>query len=264
MNDLTSTLIGIESGISFNESLKQSKTFNFEDGTTQSIGYKSVPSITADITYTNISYDQFIAIETAFQNNHSNTFLVDLGSSKDARILSSRLNNGVWVFADWRFSITSQQKNRYSGKITLVTSVIFNYTQFQDFYNEPSSYTPNVSYNEDFTNILSNINPYKVDYSYQLNKKLSNVGASISTQKDLSNNKRRWTLYFLCRSDDWLSLITFFRQKGSIGLFGMPVDGFYIDINQQKILARFENDSFSHSQQIGGIYNISFSIIEVK
>lgn len=263
MNDLTSVLTNKAFEISYNETLKNSSNFNFENGTTQTIGTKSVPSLIIDFNCRNISKDVFLEIEKAYQNNHSNTFLCNLTSRVDPRILNYKVNNGVWVFADWNFTLNAQKKNLYDGKFTLVSSVLFNYPEFLNIYNQPSNYIPNISTNKDFLNVLSGRNPYQVNYSYVLNKKTANIGKSISTQRDLTGNKRLWRLSFICNASEWLDLITFYRKKGAIGLFGMPVEGYYLNEKQVLINARFNTDSFKYTQQLGNIYYIDFEVIEV-
>ncbi len=268
MNDLTNSLLTPSANISLDESLKQSKTITFESGLTQTIGTKSVPSLIIDLDYRNISQEEYDIIDGAYQQNHSNTFLLDFGENLDPRILFNRVDNGVYVFGNFNFSTSINQMNgsekRYSGKITLITSVIFNYVQFQDIFNQPSSYSPNVSTNTDFVTILSEINPQSVDYNYELNRKFTNQGKSVSTQIDLGNNKKKWKLKFLCEESEWILLITFFRKKGGINLFGMPKEGYYYSNTQQLINARFEKDSFKHQKIIGGVYSIEFDIVEEK
>lgn len=274
MNDLTEQLIGVTNSenvltISLNESLKQSRTIDFESGTTQTIGTKSIPSIIVDLQYSAISQDAYNALESAYQNNHSNTFLVDFGQDLDIRVIYNLPNNGVWVFANFEFETSIQLMNksekRYSGKITLITSVIFNYTQFAMIFDEPSSYSPNITDNADFTSVLDTINPQKVVYGYELNKQFKNLGRSIQTQKDLGNSKRTWKLDFFCQEAEWLELITFFRKKGGINPFGIPKEGFLISGDSQQIInARFRQDTFSHRKLIGGVYTVNFEIIEVK
>lgn len=272
MNDLTTSLIPMAFNISFNESLKQAQTFSFESGTVQTIGNKSVPSLIIDINYQNISQAQYDAIEFAYQNNHSTTFLIDLGDSLDPRILYNRPNNGVFVFGDFNFNTSINQINasevRYSGKISIVTSVIFNYVQFQGIFNQPSNYSPNITTNTDFTSILSSVNPQSVEYGYKLNNRFSNIGQSVSTQDDLGNTKKTWKLQFFCEESEWLELITFYRKKGGIGIFGIPTEGYLKNGQQQLINATFdtelENDSVRYQKQIGNVYSIVFNIIEVK
>ena len=264
MNDLSIDLLSCDYNRSYNESSKQSQVFNFEDGSTQTIGYKSVSAITIDLVYRNISKDEFDVIDEAYQNNHSNTFLVEFSDNEDPRISYTRINNGVFAFGGYSFNISAQQKNRYNGKITLVTSVIFNYTEFSDIFNQPSSYSANLTANQDFIDVLSEINPNSVEYGYELNKRFSNLGKSVQTQDDLGNHKKTWKLKFLCGNEDWIRLITFFRKKGTIGTFGIPEEGYFLNITQRNILARFSEDTLKHSQQIGNLYSIEFNIIEVK
>jgi len=267
MNDLTSILIGSESSINFNESLKQSRSIDFESGLAQTIGTKSVPSIIIDIGYSNISKADYDLIDGAYQNNHSNTFLVNLGDNFDPRILYNRANNGVFVFGDFSFDIAVDQMSnneiRYSGKITIITSVLFNYPEFANIYDEPSGYSPNITTNTDLLDILDILSPRKIKYGYELNKRFSNVGQSVSTQKDLGNSKKTWKLDFLAQEAQWLEFVTFYRKKGSIGLFGIPING-YFDTTVQLINARFQKDSLSYQKIVGNIYMISFEIIEVK
>jgi len=271
MNELTSELIGTNNdkifNISLNETLKQSRTFDFESGKVQTIGNKSIPSIIIDLVYRDISQAQYDEIETAYQNNHSNTFLIDLGQNLDIRLLYNLPNNGVFTFGEYGFETSINQMNasekRYTGKITIITSVIFNYTQFQDIYNQPSSYTPKITTNEDFLNVLDLISPQKVIYGYELNKRFTNLGQSTSTQRDLGNNKRTWKLDFLCQESEWIELITFFRKKGGLGLFGIPKEG-YFKSGEDLINARFKDDNCSHQKMIGNVYLASFEIIEVK
>ncbi len=268
MNDLTNVLIDTSFNISLNESLKQSRTFDFESGTTQTIGNKSVPSLIVDISYKNISETDYNNLESAYENNHSNTFLVDLGQSMDIRTLYDLKNNGVWAFSNISFdtSIQNMNKNekRYTGRITIISSVMFNYSQFQKMFNEPSNYTPNQTSDESFMNVLDLISPQKVTYSYELNRQFKNLGQSVSTQKDLGNSKKTWKLEFMCQNSEWIELITFFRKKGGIKPFGMPREGYFKHQSQQIINARFKKDSFQHQKVVGNIYLVTFEVIEVK
>lgn len=268
MNDLTSPLIGNEFNLSLNESLKQSRTFDFESGLVQTIGNKSVPSIIVDIAYKNINQTVYDSLEAVYQNNHSNTFLVNLGQDLDIRILYNLPNNGVWAFSNFQFETSAQQTtssgNLYTGKITIITSVIFNYTEFQGIFNEPSNYTPNMTTDTSFSDVLEIINPRKVIYSYQLNRKFQNLGQSLSTQRDLGNSKRTWKLEFLCQESEWIELITYFRKKGGINPFGMTKEGYFINNSQQLINAQFQRDSFTHQKMIGNLYIVNFEMVEVR
>jgi len=267
MNDLSSVLIGNEFNISFNESLKQSQSFDFESGISQTIGTKSVPMMIIDIAYRSISKSQFDEIDGSYQNNHSNTFLVNLGDNFDARILYDRPNNGVFAFGDFSFETSIDEMNkgekRYTGKVTLITSVLFNYQEFVNMYDEPSKYNPNITTNTDFLDILDILSPQKVMYGYDLNKRFTNLGQSISTQRDLGNSKKTWKLDFLAQESQWLELLTFYRKKGSIGLFGIPEQGYY-NTTDQLINVRFLKDSLSYQKVIGNVYIMSFELIEVK
>ena len=268
MNDLTNPLLGNEFNISLNESLKQSRTFNFESGLVQTIGNKSVPSVVVDLQFRSISQVTYDALEAAYQNNHSNTFLVNLGENLDIRILYDLPNNGVWAFSNFEFETSIANMNasekRYSGKIVIFTSVIFNYTQFQGIFNEPSNYTPTTTTDTTFLDVLDLISPQKVTYGYELNKKFQNLGQSLSTQRDLGNNKRTWKVEFVCQESEWIELITYFRKKGGINPFGMPKEGYFISNDQELINAQFKRDSFSHQKVIGNVYLVNFEMIEVK
>ena len=273
MNDLTESVIGTGFKnlvtISLNESLKQSRTFDFESGTTQTIGNKSVPSIIVDLSYNAIDQATYQSLESSYQNNHSNTFLIDLGEDIDPRILYDLPNNGVWAFSNFSFDTSIQLMNksekRYSGKITIITSVLFNYVQFQELYNQPSSYSANITTDTSFLDVLDLISPQKVSYSYELNKLFKNSGQSVSTQRDLGNSKRTWKLEFFCQQAEWIELITYFRKKGGINPFGMPEEGYFIAGGTQNLInARFMKDSFRHQILLNNVYTVSFEMIEVK
>ncbi len=268
MTDLTSVLIPPSYNQSFNESSKQSMSFNFESGTAQTIGNKSISRIVIDIQYQNISEAQYQNIDASYQQNHSTTFQVNLGKNIDPRLIYGQTKNGVFAFTGFHFDTSTQSMNghekRYNGKVTLTTSVIFNYPEFQKLYNEPSTYSMNESSDISMHSLLDIISPHKVTYGYRLNQNKSNSGESVASQRDLKNAKKTWVLEFFCVESDWIELITFFRKKGGINPFGMPKEGYFVSENQQLIKARFANDTMPHQRAIGGVYQLTFKIEEVK
>jgi hypothetical protein len=169
----------------------------------------------------------------------------------------------------------------------LVTSVFFNYTQYQELFSQSSGYTAVVSTNQDFLNLLDEAPAYKVDLKYDNNALFSNIGQSARHIKNKGGLKRVWTVHWILQESQFIKLLTFYRKKsGIMGDFGMP--GFGTNIGIQSVYAepdyivdqddyvyydgdfdniskaRFKQDSLKYQKRVDGIYICQADMIEVK
>lgn len=265
MNDLTSTILQRQFSYNISEFAKQASNVVFADGTEQRISTRSSPAIRLDVQYMNISDTVFGQLRTAFEANHTRTFQLQISTPIDSRVLvGTAANNSTWAFIDWEFEASADKPNRYNGKISCMSSALFNYASFQALYTESSAYTANTTTNTDFETVLTTARPYRVKHSYILNGLKNNVGASLSGQKDKLNAKRSWELSWHLSEAEFVALQTFYRKKGAIlGTFGMPSKGYY-NVGDTLIKARFLSDTLDYNKDVQGRYFVTAQVVEVK
>lgn len=225
MNDLSSALLDNHSHFAVEEWTKQGNAVEFNSGKNQRIVNSTVPSLEVQISYKNLDYDQFTVLKNAYENNHSNTFIVNTdGAFDDIRNDIMGVNSSVWAFREFKFNVVPPV--RYTGTITLISSVFFNYPEYQALHTESSAYAPIVTEDNSFESVLNAATPYKVDYEYVSNSIFSNIGQSARHLKDKGGLRKKWTLHWLLQESQFLQLLTFYRKKaGIMGTFGIPEEG---------------------------------------
>jgi hypothetical protein len=286
MDNITSHLLVKHYNYDVEEWVKQGANVQFDSGKEQRIVGASIPAISLRISYRGLTVQEYDMIRALYENNHSNTFIVDLDSFIDKRPDVMDINSSVWVFKEFEFTIDAQSI-LYSGSITLLTSVFFNYPQYQYLFSQSSGYTAVVSTNQDFVNLLDEAPAYKVDLKYDNNALFSNIGQSARHIKNKGGLKRVWTMYWVLTESQFIKLLTFYRKKsGIMGDFGMPylgtdigiqilyLEADYIEDQNDYIYynpdldglskARFMADSFKYQKRVDGIYMCQAEIIEVK
>ena len=286
MNNLTTTLLNKHYHIDIEEWGKQGNSVPFDSGIEQRVVTSSIPSIELTISYNGLNFSDYEIMRTAYENNNSNTFIVDLNDSKiDLRPDLMTENASVWAFKDFQFKINAKDV-LYSGKITLVTSVFFNFTEYQSLFDQFSSYVRSATLDESFINVLSNAQPHAAEFKYSNNAIFSNIGQSVRHARNKGGLKRAWTLNWLLTESNFLQLITFYRKNsGIMGEFGMPEfgisTGYYLPyadndyiVDQDDYVfrvlsdtisnARFAQDSFQYQKRVDGLYQCRAEILEVK
>lgn len=307
MNNLTTDLLQNHFHYDIEEWAKQGNAVPFDSGIEQRIVNYSIPSIELTISYRGIGWGEYEALRGAYENNNSNTFIVDLNdetaiplyietdyvladyfqeelSRIDLRPDLMTTNAAVWAFKDFQFKIDAKSL-LYSGKITLVSSVFFNFTQYQDLFTQSSSYAISVSTDESFVNVLTEAQPYAAELKYINNSIFSSIGQSVRHARNKGGLKRAWTLYWNLNETNFLKLIQFYRKNsGIMGEFGMPEYGTthpqlkyfeddYVDdqfdyvsrsVTDYLSNARFNQDSFQYQKRVDGIYQCRADILEVK
>ena len=308
MNNLTSTLLANNNHYQIEEWGKQGNAFSFDSGIDQRIVNYSIPAIELTISYVGLTWANYETIRNAYEANNSNTFIVDLDdeSSIDPYVAAdyiatdyfldefSRIdmrpqlmttNSAVWAFKDFQFKIDSRTL-LYSGSITLISSVFFNFTKYQDLFTQSSSYTRSTSTDQSFVTVLTDAQPYAADLKYINNAIFSNIGQSVRHARNKGGLKRAWTLYWVLQESNFLKLIQFYRKhSGIMGEFGFPDYGtntgillpYIADdylVNQDDYViqsasdnlsnARFMQDSLRYQKRVDGLYQCQADFIEVK
>jgi hypothetical protein len=281
MNDLTTAILANHSNIKVEEWIRQGSTYEFTSAHNQRVVNTSAPAMEIQITYTNLSLAEYQVLRLAYEANYSNVFIVDTSNDiDDIRRDVMGLNSSVFAFKDFKFNGVAPQV--FNGVISLVTSVFFNYPEYQALHSDSSSYSPQSSLDSTFLTLLSNVAPYRVDYTYASNAIFSTIGQSVRHIKDKNGLRRRFTLHWLINESEFLQLLTFYRKKaGIMGLFGIPVDGVaqlfqnaYIEdsndyvasgyiIDEELINAMFVSDSLKYEKRLNGLYIVQADIIEV-
>ncbi len=263
MNNLTATILANHSHFEVEEWLKQGQSLDFNSGKNQRYVKTSIPSIEMQITYKNLNFAQFTDLKNAYEDNHSNTVIVDADDIHDLRPDVMGLNSSTWAFKEFRFNVKAP--TIYNGTIKLVTSVFFNYSEYQNQFSQSSSYTPITSNDDSFETVLNTATPYQVDYDYMSNSIFSNIGSSARHIKDKGGLRKKWTLNWLLQESQFLELLTYYRKKaGIMGVFGIPEEGSpYINLETGLTNAMFMTDSFKYSKRVDNMYICKADIIEV-
>ena len=261
MNNLTSTIMANHQHLQVEEWLKQGHSVQFNSGKTQRVVNSSIPALQMQVSYNNLTKSQFEALQTVYEANHSNTVIIDADDIHDLRPDVMGLNASVWVFKEFKFRVVAPAL--YSGTINLISSVFFNYTEYQAAYAQSSSYTPITSTDTGFTAVLASAEPYQVAFEYISNSIFSNIGSSARHIKDKDGLRRKYTLNWLLQESEFLSLIQFYRKKaGIMGTFGMPKEGSISLGSTAKTKAYFMTDSFKFDRRVDGMYVCNADIVE--
>lgn len=283
MNNLTATILANHSHFEVEEWLKQGQSLDFNSGKNQRIVNSSIPAIELQISYKNLNFTQFNALKEAYESNHANTVIIDVDQIHDLRPDVIGLNSSTWAFKEFRFNVKAP--TIYNGTIKLVTSVFFNYPEYQSAFSQSSIYAPKISTDDSFETVLNTATPYQVDYDYISNSIFSNIGSSARHIKDKGGLRKKWTLNWLLQESQFLELLTYYRKKaGIMGVFGIPeegspyinadyfyltnaddyVDSGYFDNDWESLTkAMFMTDSFKYSKRVDNMYICKADIIEV-
>lgn len=293
MNNLTSILLDTYSDLKVEEYVRQGQAVVFDSGKEQRVVGGSIPSLEIQITYNNIDADYFEALRLAYEENYANTFICKFDDNIDMRSLLMTDNAEVYMFKEFEFTADARSERYRSGRITLLSSIFFNFPEYQNLFSQSSSYTPNITTDTSFTDVLDDAPAYQVTYKYSNQSIGSNIGASGRHIKD-KGIKKVWTMRWLLPESDFLKLLMFNRKKaGIMGDFGIYSDGYSTDaevednyvewedyledyllyndwylyinhITENLIKARFVNDSFKYNKRIDGLYTCEADFIEVK
>lgn len=262
MNNITSTILANHNKIQVEEWTKQGSALEFNNGNNQRIVRNSVPAIEMDISYDGLTKSQFDALVTVYEANHASTVIIDADDIHDLRDTSIGLNASVWAFKEFKFSVVAPQV--YSGSIKMITSVFFNYTQYQNEFSQSSSYSPVTSTDTSFTTVLNTAQPNKIVFEYTTNVNGSNIGNSARHLADKGGLRKVWELNWHLSESEFLTLLTFYRKKGGImGEFGMPPEGANGLGSGTKTNAGFMEDSFKFERLLDNRYVCKAKIVEL-
>jgi hypothetical protein len=262
MNNITSTILANHNQIRVEEWTKQGSALEFNNGNNQRIVRNSVPAIEMDISYDGLTKSQFDALVTVYEANHASTVIIDADDIHDLRDTSIGLNASVWAFKEFKFSVVAPQV--YSGQIKMITSVFFNYTEYQNEFSQSSSYSPVTSSDTSFTTVLNSAQPNKIVFEYTTNVNGSNIGNSARHLADKGGLRKIWELNWHLSESEFLTLLTFYRKKGGImGQFGMPPEGANGLGSGTKTNAGFMEDSFKFERLLDNRYVCKAKIVEL-
>lgn len=270
MNNLTNVLLKKNSKHSVEETVKPSNRVGFDNSTEQVISKYSIPSMSITIDYTGLTDIEFQELRYVYETNYANTFICDFRTNQDPRIETDTIldkrgsfmtpDSAVWVFQEFKF--TKTPNSRVNGTITLYTSLFFNFEAYQNLHTESSTYTQASTTDLSFINVIDEVAPNLVDYSYLNNTLFSNIGKSAKYVKDKTGLKRQYALKWLTNETNFNKLLTFYRKKsGAMGIFGMTD---YAMNEAELFTARFVNDSMKYARRIDGLYECELEIVEVK
>jgi len=262
MNNITSTIMANHNNIKVEEWTKQGSALEFNNANNQRIIRNSVPAISMDISYDGLTKSQFDALVTVYEANHASTVIIDADDIHDLRDTSIGLNASVWAFKEFKFSVVAPQV--YSGQIKMITSVFFNYTEYQNEFSQSSSYSPVTSSDTSFTTVLNSAQPNKIVFEYTTNVNGSNIGNSARHLADKGGLRKIWELNWHLSESEFLTLLTFYRKKGGImGQFGMPPEGANGLGSGTKTNAGFMEDSFKFERLLDNRYVCKAKIVEL-
>ena len=262
MNNITSTILANHNKIQVEEWTKQGSALEFNNGNNQRIVRNSVPAIEMDISYDGLTKTQFDALVTVYEANHASTVIIDADDIHDLRDTSIGLNASVWAFKEFKFTVVAPQV--YSGQIKMITSVFFNYTQYQNEFSQGSSYSPVTSTDTSFTTVLNTAQPNKIVFEYTTNVNGSNIGNSARHLADKGGLRKVWELNWHLSESEFLTLLTFYRKKGGImGEFGMPPEGANGLGSGTKTNAGFMEDSFKFERLLDNRYVCKAKVVEL-
>jgi len=264
--NLSGYLLYGHSHVQIEEWTKQGSAVQFNSGKSQRIVSNTLPAIEMTISYKNIPHSTYVVIRNIYQTNHSNTFELNQTGQEVLQLIDPRrdhlgvANTSVWAFKEFKFKVGSDVK--YSGTIKLISSVFFDFTEYQSAFTQASTYSPVTSTNTTFTSLLTNYaQPYQVDYEYVNNSVFSNIGQSARHINDKGGLRKKWSLSWILQQSDFLELLKYYRQRGGImSKFGMPELGYGTSDTTDAI---FMTDSFKYDKRVDGMYICKADIVEV-
>jgi len=226
MNDLTSILLDSHSHFDIEETVKTGNAVTFDSGKEQRVVGGSIPAFEITLTYSNITLTKYEALRGAYESNFANTFICLFDNKIDKRSQLMTDNAEVFIFKEFQFVADAKKPLYLSGRITLLSSVFFNFTAYQELFSQSSSYTPTVTTDESFIDVLEDAQPHQVSYKYVNQSIMSNIGVSGRHIKD-KGLKRVWSMSWLLEETDFLKLLMFYRKKsGIMGEFGVTDRGY--------------------------------------
>lgn len=239
---------------------KTGEAIQFNSGKNQRIVKNSMGALEMTISYKNISQSSFETKRTQYEAAFASTFILTAGDDidwRDDRLVDS---SNTWAFKEFKFKATANQ--RWTGTIKLVTSVFFDFPEYQDAFTQSSTYSPVTTTDTSFVNLMTNYaQPYQIEYEYINNSIFSNIGQSARHIKDKGGLRKKWQLSWLLQESDFLELLKFYRKRGGImSKFGMPRLGFG---TIGKTEATFMNDSFKYDKRVDGMYICKADFVEV-
>jgi len=260
MNNLKTTLLTKNSRYDLDESGKQGSSVQFDSSSEQRITKFSIPSSKMVISYRGLSNTEFQTLRGVFEDNYANTFILDLDNFMDMRKETMTVNSATWGFSDFQFS--KYPSGCINGEITLVTSLLFNFTEYQDLFTETSTNIIDISTDTTFKLLLQTSSPRSVAYNYLNNTLLSNIGRSQRLTKDKRGLRRVYTFQWLLRETEFLALLQYYRKHaGIMGEFGMT--DFDID-DALLINSRFMTEDIQYVKRLDGLYETELQIVEIK
>lgn len=259
LSDLTSSILTNYNNLQVEEWFKQGQELPFDDGSNQRVVTSTFPAIELEISYKNISQTVFESLRDTYESNFAKTFILTAGDKIDWRDKYLDDESSVWAFKEFKFRVTA--KDLWTGSITLITSVYFDFTQYTDLHTQSSAYSPTASVDTSFTSLLTTtVTPHGIRYEYLNNSIFSSIGRSVRHGKDKSLRKK-WQLSWLLNESAFLELLTFYRKRGGImSKFGMPELGYG---NSDVIQASFMKDSLKYEKRVDNFYVVQADIVEV-
>jgi len=261
MNDLTNILLTNHARYEVEEYVKPGNYLVFDSAKQQRVTNNSIPSLTLVITYKGLNATTYGNLRAAYEANYANTFKCDLNEFIDKRLEFMTSEASVWAFGTFNFQKTAHSC-AIEGSITIITSVFFNFTRYQDLMNESSNNTLTLTSDTSFRDLLDTSSPNRVSYGYEVNTAVSNIGQSRRLTKDKHGLKRIYRLVWILKEPEFTALLTYYRKKsGIMGTFGIPD----IQINESTLInANFKQDSMRYVKRLDGLYETALEIIESK
>lgn len=256
MENLTDILLTNDYHYQVEEYVKQGRDVGFDSGREQRVVSGSIPAQEIVISYHGLDWVKYKVLREAYESNNSNTFILDITSRvPDLRKQLMTIDSSVWAFKDFRFKIKSTRL--YEGKITIVTSVFFNFPIYQERFDQSSHYTQSLSTDTSFIEVLADASPYAVDLFYINNAIFSAIGQSARHIRNKGGLKRGWTLNWKLTESNFLKLLKFYRQNsGMMGEFGIFDYGYNAGMSVPYVDTDYVVDSDDYVIQTG-VYNVS-------
>jgi len=259
MNDVATIIQDVEK-IKIEEAIKQGNSVEFNSGKHQSVVRTSIPNYQITIDYQNIDQTRFIELRDIYENNHANTVTLDVDSVVDD---IRKTNAKTWMFSEFKFKLDGS--HRFSGRVSLISSVLFNYPEYTSGITNASSYdqTANESLDNSFMDLLQVCTPYEIEYEYLNNSLASQIGSSIHHAKDKGGLRRRFKYSWYLKELDFVELQRYFRKKSILGAFGITELGTFGVGNTLKKTFKIMNDSVQFERNKQNMFSIKAEVVEV-
>lgn len=285
MQNLTNILLNNDYHYRVEVFTKQGGAVGFDSGKEQRMTSLSIPSYELTISMRGLRWTDYRDLRDAYENNNSSTFIADLTSRvPDLRPELTGINSSVWAFRDFRFILDST--TRYKGRITLVTSVFFNYPRYKSIFQQSSNYVKSVSNDTRFLLILDEATPHRAHLYYSNNAIFSSIGQSVRHARNKGGLRRMWDLEWYTNESKFLKVFKFYNMNGGImGEFGIYDYGYNAGVSQPYVYdgyienqadyiipspdiaisnGRFTQDSFKYEKLVDGMYRYKASFLEVR